>query len=467
MAKATGSSERGTGRPDRTVLDRHYATLESSYSVRDNADYQRLVVPNGNGDDAIHRWFRLKEAYSRKFLPRVIKDAALTSRRSLRILDPFAGSGTTALSAVDLVREGSLSEAYTLGYECNPFIHLVANTKLRSAQTPSQSFGPLARKIAAAVVRDKVDTPPTPELATFRNDLYFRGDDLTKLLQLRAAIDRAADAGADSLDIALAQTCLGACVEPVSSLRRDGRALRYVTDKPRLNPVAEFLWRADQVCEDMTRRPTKVSGRIQLGDGRSLSPRPPTDASMDLVVFSPPYPNNIDYTEVYKMEAWLLGFITTAEEFSDQRLRTVYSHPSILRRDSALDPAVENGEKAEISALLEPIIDTIPNDRYRTSREQMVTGYTHDMYKTLDSSWSSLAPGGTLVYAVGNSLHGSNDQSFVIAADLIIARLAELVGFSIESIEVARQLHRRKSPSPFLRESVVFARRPRDSQGSL
>jgi DNA modification methylase len=32
-------------------------------------------------------------------------------------------------------------------------------------------------------------------------------------------------------------------------------------------------------------------------------------ADFDLILTSPPYPNNIDYSEVYKLELWLLGFI--------------------------------------------------------------------------------------------------------------------------------------------------------------
>src|SRR5205823_14898652 len=131
------------------------------------------------------------------------------------------------------------------------------------------------------------------------------------------------------LDVDLARVCLGATVEPVSRLRRDGRALRYVPDKQRPDVILEFLRRAEQIDEDLQRPPLRVRGRIQLGDGRLLAPRPPEEATMDVVVFSPPYPNNIDYTEVYKLEAWLLGFINSHEEFATQRLKTLYSHPSL------------------------------------------------------------------------------------------------------------------------------------------
>lgn len=435
-----------------------YEALESSFVVRANSDYETLVVPNGNSNEPIHRWFKLKEAYSRRLLPRLIKDLGIESNRDLRILDPFAGSGTTAISAADLVADKTLSKPTVLSFECNPFLQLVAGSKLRAMQQPTSSFLPLAKRVGAMAGRRRIEPAAVPALATFENEDFFDSDGLTQLLRLHAAIDEAAQVGESQLDIDLARLCLGASIEPCSSLRRDGRALRHVVDKVRAEPVTEFLRRAEQVDEDMPRRPIGVRGSIQLGDGRSLRPNPPRAGSVDLVVFSPPYPNNIDYTEVYKMEAWLLGFIATSRQFTEQRLRTMYSHPSVLRPDAS--PANGDAAASEFALMMAPVLAAVPPDRYHLARHRMLNGYFADMLSTLKSSFAALRPGGDLVYVVGNSVHGSGNDSVVIAADLLIARLAETVGFDVRSIEVARKLRRRQIESPFLRESVVFLRRP-------
>jgi len=301
-----------------------------------------------------------------------------------------------------------------------------------------------------------VDPAPKPELSAFSNDQYFERDVLDKLLRLRAAIEQVPTHDTSELDVDLARVCLGATVEPVSRLRRDGRALRYVPDKQRPDVILEFLRRAEQIDEDLQRPPLRVRGRIQLGDGRLLAPRPPEEATMDVVVFSPPYPNNIDYTEVYKLEAWLLGFINSHEEFATQRLKTLYSHPSLLRENVT----TQAGGSRVVEPLIAPLIAVVPEDRYRTARKSMIRGYASDMLTTLQSCYRALRPGGHLVYVVGNSLHGSGDNSFVFAADLLIARLAMAVGFDVTSVQIARSLQRRRHASPFLRESVVFARKP-------
>ena len=67
---------------------------------------------------------------------------------------------------------------------------------------------------------------------------------------------------------------------------------------------------------------------------------------------------------------------------------------------------------------------------------------------------------GHLVYVVGNSLHSAGNSAFVIAVDILIADLARRVGFEVDRIDVARQLRRRQVSSHYLRESVVFFRRP-------
>ncbi|MCA1706417.1 MAG: site-specific DNA-methyltransferase, partial [Actinobacteria bacterium] len=380
------------------------------------------------------------------------------SQLELNVLDPFAGSGTTAVSVADLVRDGTLKRARVVGYECNPFLHLVAATKMAALQRPSKSFLALAKKIAAMAARDKVSVPAAPALSAFHNPKFFAVDDVNRLLQIREAIQLAADAGAHPLDIDLARLCLGAAAEPVSSLRRDGRALRFEPFKERARPVAEFLRRAEFVDDDMPRSSVRISGQMILGDGRTLQPQRPRPATVDLALFSPPYPNNIDYTEVYKLEAWLLGFIADSEGFASQRLKTVYSHPSLLREAS-----VHGGGAADdlpVTATVGALVDAVPEDRYSRARRSMILGYSRDMMTMLATVFATLRPGAQLVYVVGNSLHGAGDSAFVIAADLLLAEFASNAGFDVERIEVARQLRRRVSGSHLLRESVVFLRRP-------
>jgi hypothetical protein len=296
-------------------------------------------------------------------------------------------------------------------------------------------------------------------LTTFANRAYFDANVLQELLTLRAAIDAEAEAGSDPLAVDLARVCLGAVVESCSSLRRDGRALRYEAGKVVARPVAAFLKKCEDAEADLPRIGIALAGAVSMADARDAATLPSGSAKVDLFLFSPPYPNNIDYTEVYKLEAWLLGMYGGSADFSAQRHRTVRSHASLDFGDAPV--AIAPADQANIDKLIAPLLETTPaTGRYAASRRRTIRGYAYDLFQTLSNLASVANDDARLVYVVGNSLHGGHDDHQVlIAADLLIARLAELAGFTIDKIAVARYPSRRRTESRFLRESVVFARR--------
>ena len=378
-------------------LELHYRALEASFAAAENHELGELVVPNGNAQASVHRWFHLKEAYSCLLLERVLGETGLVGRRGLRILDPFVGGGTTPVSVADVESSGNLPTPVVYGIENNPFLHLVAATKTAALQKPPRSFVDLARSLAASVLRGTVPPADRPALSTFQREDFFDRTDLDQLLSLRTAIEMQEVAGRDPLETDLAKVCLGAIAEPVSHLRRDGRALRRVRKTNKPDAIEAFLERVDAIAEDLPNRPARFTGRILRGDGRSMSAVDGRFRPFDLIVFSPPYPNNIDYTEVYKLENWLLGFIRDSEQFADQRLATVYSHPS-LKRSDPLPSADFAGEiNSDLADLVAPIEKAVPSeDRYFDGRVRMIRGYgsrhvPHDAGGTIETQgrWPS------------------------------------------------------------------------------
>lgn len=436
-------------------LLRYYQALENRYPVMMGTRYADLVVPNGNEQAPFHRWFHLKEGFSYRLLARVLEDTGLSQTPRLRVLDSFAGVGTAPVSALQAPIGRSRSvEAY--GIEQNPFLHLVGQTKMRALAGEESDFPDFVKEVVSLVQANSVQAGPVPRLSTFSNAAYFEPGALATLLKLRSAID-----SAEGLPLSreLARISLAATVEPVSGLRRDGRALRFVRGKVTAAPAEEFLTKCKLIAEDLSCVGASAGskGRIYLGDGRRPQTVLPQGFKADLVLFSPPYPNNIDYTEVYKLETWLLQFITSREEFRSQRLRTLRSHPSV--RFPEVYGASRNNHAAEFDAILAPLMASVPNTRERSWRLRLIRGYFDDMLETLQNHAQLLADGGALVYVVGNSLHGSGNQRFLVAADLLMARLAELAGLAVESFVVARRPARKSVGGPLLRESVVFLRK--------
>ncbi len=436
-----------------TALDRHYGTLEGSLTIEEDDAYGALVVPNGNSTRPVHRWFHLKESFSANLFERVLKDTGLDRRRTLTLLDPFAGVGTSLVSALEWAGQNDDRAVRGVGIEQNPFLQMVAASKVDAMTGGVDDFAEYRTRVLRAHERHRFSPAPAPPLSTFANTKYFRAGDLAELLRLKAAVDGLeTSAGSKTL----ARMCLAACVEPVSGLRRDGRALRYEPRKVRAQPTAEFKRRTAQVAEDLSTTASRSEARVLLADGRH--PATATgDAPADLVLFSPPYPNNIDYTEVYKLENCFLGFISSATTFREQRLRTVRSHPSVLFPPEY--EVSENGYKSDFDRLVDPILEAVPVGRYEHQRRRLVRGYFDDMLAAFVRLRPVVKTGGWVVYVVGNSAHGHGENGLVVAADIVMGALAEAAGYSVEKIVVARRPSRRNVDSDLVRESVVFLRK--------
>ena len=438
--------------PANPNVESHYEALESSWHVVDGClQFERLVVPTGNAESSFHRWFHLKEAFSSEMLQTVIKQLGQDASERLRILDCFAGGGTTLVSA--LKDSSQFPKGMdVVGIERNPFLHHISQSKLSALLAGTSFLSELSAAYGAVsnLYSSTRDLPHrVPALSTLTNDEYVPSENLRILIRIRSAIEEASDGLAR--DVML--TAAASAVEASSRLRRDGRALRFNAQREPKNPWQEFRARMGKIIEDVQDSPSVIGhGRVFQGDGRTPSAHVKPQ-SRDLIIFSPPYPNNIDYTEIYKMEAWYLGFYSTAEQFRSQRLKTVRSHPSVRFDESylfATSPAAD-----EVRALIRPLLEAVPEDRYQSGRLQLIRGYVDDMFSLFQECRGLIAENGRLVFIVGNSAHGDHESRFIIAADLLMSRLAELSGWRVEEIAVARSLRRRITNSRFLRESVV------------
>jgi hypothetical protein len=436
------------------TLSRYYENLQTRFPVIINNEYADLVIPNGNSTQAVHRWFHLKEGFSSGLLQHVLEKTNLINQPHLSILDSFVGVGTTIISALNVNNNHGLLPITAFGIECNPFLEFVAKTKVNAVQSKVTDFRNYIDEVVLLAQSTKTSSGRPPVLSTFHNENYFNKKTLKQLLRLRTAIETIKGS---EINRDLARLCLAGTIEPVSTLRRDGRALRYVPNKIRPNTLDEFIRRALIVSTDIENtQVTNGRGSIYLADGRHPSQVLPENNKFDLIIFSPPYPNNIDYTEVYKLEAWFLRLINNMQTFREQRLMTLRSHPSVRFPDHYT--FCQDGYKRKFETLLSILLDQIPEDQNWAWRCRLIKGYFDDLLITLNSHRPLMAKDGYLVYIVGNSLHGRGRDSFVIAADLLIASLAEIIGFEVESFVIARQLRRRAHEFPFMRESIVFLR---------
>ncbi len=199
------------------------------------------------------------------------------------------------------------------------------------------------------------------------------------------------------------------------------------------------------------------SAEVIGGDGRAPAELGIQPDSVDLIVTSPPYLNNIDYSEVYKLELWLLGFVNDRKTFLQLRKGTFRSHPTSNLFESE-DEFIKTISTGRLQRAFGPILSKLDTNTEKWRRKLFIA-YFSDISSALRQYRLVLKTGGRAFITVGNSLHGGKYSPYVIATDLLIAELARRHGFVVEEISVARSLKRRLNGNHFLRESIVGIRK--------
>ena len=363
--------------------------------------------------------------------------------------------GTGLLSA-QLLKRSYTVEA--LGIDCNPLSAFVARTKLSWPQVDPTKLRAMASDILSQSDEELHSLPVLSSIRTGRCISRYRSG---QILTLRANLE----AAERSVERDVLLLGLASCIEPVSKVRRDGRALRIVT-KARVSLKKLLADRWELMARDVealkASHPSPAGTSIWCGDGRKPAVVGVADSTIDLIVTSPPYPNNIDYNEVYKLELWLLGFATSPENFLALRRQTFRSHPTCSPAATEVDyerdfsAILENGPLENLLGIVARRVKTLDS-----GRAKVLLGYLYDTWVTLQAHHRALRSGGQAIYVVGNSLHGSmTARPYLIPTDLIFSTLGKMLGYEVDDVLVARSLSRRLSGNHFLRDSLVVLSKP-------
>ena len=216
--------------------------------------------------------------------------------RDVRVFDPFAGSGTTLIAAEQCGVE-------SLGIDPHPFVARVTRAKLAYRSSPNEYL----QRVKKVLVSARHHLPSLESYALLIRKCYT-DEALEQLDCLRHAIESTDD---DSESARLAWLTLVSVLRPTSHVgTANWQYLMPDRRKARVQePFDAFEKMMYTIYEDMNSA-NDLSGpraTFNLDDAR-LCKTVPTD-SFNLVVTSPPYPNNYDYADATRLELMFFGEI--------------------------------------------------------------------------------------------------------------------------------------------------------------
>jgi hypothetical protein len=394
-----------------------------------------------------HRWYYFKEGFSPTLVEMAL-DELHCSERS--VFDPFCGSGTVALTC-------RLNDIPTLGYEVNPFLAFLGNTKLLQANP--HSFELSLRDVTEAAHRGTVS--PLEEESTF-----CETSDTAKWLFNRDVLRGfeggwQATAGFDVPERDLVRLALISAAMDSCNAQKDGKCLRYRSHWKKLafnrdTFLMNFTRRTEQILRDLELAPIKKTCEtIRTHDAR-YPHHMDQQIKFRLCVTSPPYLNSFDYSDVYRPELFLGKYVTNSKELQLLRHKTVRSHVQVKWARPTQD-----GFGETYWSVFERISQR-SNLLWDKRLLMMIQAYFEDIMLVLQNLRTMAHNSAVLWLVVSTSAY----VGIEVPVDLIIADIGSIVGWEPQEVNLLRYLRSSgqhwnnyagpEDEKPRLRESVII-----------
>ncbi len=412
---------------------RRWGALSEARPLNGNGKNGGFYDPafSDNRSQPVHRWVPWIAGYSCRFVDDVLDNYAGGKR--VRVLDPFAGVGTTLVQA-------RLRGCDVVGFELNPWAGFVAQTKLLAW---ANDMDPDAIENAVDAYRRFVKdrrnkVPGRKPPSGFRTRIPFFGP----------AVERKVLLALDFIDLIekddhyvtdIFRVALGALLVSFSNYTYEpSLGSRPGAGKPLVQNAdvagalsAKILQMADDIRWVRKRMVPKTEGTVYVSDFFDYEKH-----NLDrfhLAITSPPYLNNYHYVRNTRPQLFWLGMVDERkdlQQFEDRNIGKFWQ-------------TVRDGKPVDLLFWHKDLEQTL--NRLRETRKNKgpyggpgwanyVATYFNDSYRFLGVLADALHGGGVAVVMIGNSII----QGIEIPVDRFLAELASERGFE-SKIETLRE----------------------------
>jgi len=386
-------------------------------------------------------WVRLTPAYSAHLVKDIL---ACTTSQGDRVLDPFCGTGTTALACAE---QGIHADTVDI----NPF--LLWLTRVKTAHYSAEDiagFQSAAQTIAetlAIPASGSVWIPPIRHIERWwdREALLALG---AMMDAIRAMTATSSEKVIDLLKVAFCRVMMdhssAAFNHQSMSFKRTNRA---PCDSDTVRSVHATWIMAVHDIAASAGSDIRITPGIFLGDARNLSAVLPHRA-YTCVITSPPYPNRMSYVREVRPYMYWLAYLRNGREAGELDWSAIGGTWGIATsRVRTWRPPTQRDipypEFPDIIARIAAGCETLA--RY-------VHKYFYDMALHIDEVFAVTSPGASIHYIIGNSKF----YDVVVPAEAIFAAMVAERGF----VDVTVRPIRKRSSKKELYEYIVSARRP-------
>lgn len=403
---------------------------------------RQLVSFQANKPRPQYRWYKYKEGFSASLVELLLSKYGINSGK---ILDPFAGSGTTLFAAAENGIDADGVELLPIGQQ------IILTRKCLDREFTDDDLIILKRWADERPWHQSNLRVPLPHLRI--TDGAYPAQTMQSIENYMGGWQREKETVQSVLRFAL--LCI---LESISFTRKDGQYLRWDHRSGRKQGTKSFskgeildfdkaiCAKINEICHDATTKwgsgglfDKKVPpGNVQLlcGSCFDILPALP-ESSYEAIVTSPPYCNRYDYTRTYALELALLGI--GEKELSGLRQDMVSCTVENRAKDLlAINPSWKNAiAVAEQEALLLSILryleqEKVQNRLNNSGIPRMVRGYFYELACVIYECARVLKKN-ALMFMVNDNVRYAGAS---ISVDMILSSIAEHLGFLVENILV-------------------------------
>ena len=389
--------------------------------LRQRPDYTHKF----NASTGRHGWLRLTPAYSVK----IVEELLSRYEGSLRVLDPFSGTGTTALSAAYHGHTGVTTDI-------NPFLVWLGETKIaRYSDSSIAAARAACTRVVDLVESDSVDPAPPPSIHNI--DRWWSHDELAFLCALKASIDAEIKVESPQKRLLLVAFCR--TLIKLSNAAFNHQSISFKgEDQLELSLTVNLK----QVFEDEVNFVTagagenpKGTGEVVYGDARQLADA--VDGPFDLVITSPPYANRMSYIRELRPYMYWLGFLVDGRDAGELDWTAIGGTWGVAtsRLTDWRRPAV-GFESDQLNCVLDRIAHH--SNKSGELLANYIAKYLDDMWAHFNSLTSVLSRDSEVHYIVGNSTF----YGVLLPVEQLYTLMLERLGF--EEIQ-CRPIRKRNS----------------------
>jgi len=397
-----------------------------------------------NRNNVIHRWYDYLEDFPFSLLEDSIKKYNL--KKGNIALDPFCGSGTTLVSS-------NLFGLNAIGIDANPLMCLVSKVKT-TWDINTDELRRIFKDIAGEFIglssdidnysfnNDFLSIMPKRELNQWMSLRMQKEVSLMKDLISEIQNEKIRDLftvmlGKSAFDASYVSLCPGTTFYP----HRQKEPFFDVFCKKIIQVYNDLktIQRFDSYGS------TKIFNESALTASSFIE-----ENSVDFIITSPPYPNDLEYTRQTRLELYLLGFVRNMDDVQKLKKTMVKGSTKLIYKDDSFGEYISNFES--IQKVADQVKIALSDKNWGFDYPRMIREYFGGMYVCLKELYKILKNGCYNLQVVGDQTY----KNIVIPVGKIFVEMAKDIGYSDAHIELFRMRRSTTHEIPLPEEIVVI-----------